>query len=372
MAKNKNMQESLNLDQSMPVVIDFYCGAGGFTRGALDAGAYVICGIDNDNRAKGTYEYNNKNINACSVPYIENSVEDIQKNYLRDLLKPFKDHPLVFVGCPPCQHFTNLGTDKTASEASKGALSAFVDHVLVFRPKYVVIENVPGIRAPKYGAVWEDAKSRLREVKYQIRDEIVDAKCFGVPQTRRRMLLVAAQNEKPPWPKAKHGPGRYRKICDVLAKTGLRKLRAGERDPSDPMHVAAILSETNLARIMATPKSGGNRTAWPAELQLECYKEFSGYTDVYGRMDWQKPAPTLTTRFNSLSNGRFGHPEQNRAITPREGALLQTFPKDYQFLDSSMNVNVRHIGNAVPPLLAREIVSAIIKTIEGNPEKNGG
>jgi len=362
-------QECINLDQNVPVIVDFYCGAGGFTRGALDAGAYVASGIDIDFRARETYEYNNKNTNGCSVLFIKKRIEDLTKKNLRDILKPFKNQPLVFVGCPPCQPFTNLGTDKTGSQGSKETLTAFINHVLYFKPRFIAVENVPGIRAPKYGKIWEKSVSRLKNTGYQVRDEIIDAKRFGVPQTRRRMFLIAAYNESPPWPVESHGAKRYQKVRDALSGKGLRRLAAGKKDPSDPMHFAARLSEKNIERIKATPKSGGSRTSWPPHLQLDCYKKFTGYTDVYGRMDWKKPAPTLTTRFNSLSNGRFGHPTQNRAITPREGSLLQTFPRDFQFLAPSINANVCHIGNAVPPLLAKAIILAIKVAIEEKPEK---
>ncbi|GBC59597.1 DNA (cytosine-5-)-methyltransferase [Desulfonema ishimotonii] len=351
---------------NLPVMVDFFCGAGGFTRGALDAGVHVICGIDCDERAKNTYEKNNKNYDGASVKFITKRLEDIRPDDLNILLKPFKKHPLIFVGCPPCQPFTNLGTEKKRSDNSKGALAIFIEFVAAFQPEFVVVENVPGIRDRKYGNIWTDALIRLENIGYSVRHEVVNAKWYGVPQTRRRTLLIASLHEKnPPWPVVKYGLDNYKKVRDALRNgVPLARLEAGEKCLKDSLHSAASLSDLNLKRIRAIKKPGGSRTDWPEELLLDCYKNFSGYTDIYGRMDWNKPSPTLTTRFNSLSNGRFGHPEEDRAITPREGALLQTFPPNYNFSDTSVNVNVRHIGNAVPPLLAKEIVAAIMKRIE--------
>jgi DNA (cytosine-5)-methyltransferase 1 len=355
----------------VPVVVDFFCGAGGFTRGALNAGAYVVCGIDCDERAKLTYETNNLNFDGIPAEFITQRIEDMSYSLLGEKIRGFDNHPLVFVGCPPCQPFTNLSTDKEKSQSSRNALGAFVDFVVDFKPGFIVVENVPGIRSSKYGTIWSDALERLRVVGYEARTEVVDAKRFGVPQTRRRTLLIAVHKDSPPWPAASFGPRSYRTVEHAFRSTKLSKLNAGEHCSEDALHVASLLSELNLSRIRATPKSGGSRTVWPAELQLDCYKDFNGYTDVYGRMDWFKPAPTLTTRFVSLSNGRFGHPDEDRAITPREGALLQTFPPDYQFLASSREAIVRHIGNAVPPLLAEEIMRAIIQKILSKNQKNG-
>lgn len=346
------------------VVVDFFCGAGGITCGALLAGARVACGVDCDSRAKKTYQENNQN-GQGPIPFLETRIEDLDSKRLLEYMKPYQASPLLFVGCPPCQPFTNLRTTKEHSSSSKDALRNFVDLVLALSPEFVLIENVPGIRAKKYDNLWTESVERLEAGGYRTRFEIINAARFGVPQKRLRTVLVGALGSQPPWPAATHNPKSYRTVRnafetpDLLCGEKLCQVRPGERCEHDTQHSAALLSQLNQRRIQAIQKPGGSRKDWPPELELECYKGHDGHTDVYGRMDWEKPSPTLTTRFVSLSNGRFGHPEENRAITPREGALLQTFPPDYKFFDQSRDMNVIHIGNAVPPLLAKAFISAI-------------
>jgi DNA (cytosine-5)-methyltransferase 1 len=140
-------------------------------------------------------------------------------------------------------------------------------------------------------------------------------------------------------------------------------IRAGHKDKTDYIHSAATLNELNMRRLKRTSHNGGSRREWAddPELQLNCYKGYDGHGDVYGRLYWERPAPTITTKFYSLSNGRYGHPEQDRALSLREGAILQSFGADYKFLASSQGLNGKLIGNAVPPKMAREIGNAIIE-----------
>ncbi len=354
-------------------VFDFFCGAGGFTCGALLAGAKVVCGIDCDDRARKTYQENNRNGDG-PVPFLHTRLEDLPPDTLTEFLEAYEGHPVLFVGCPPCQPFTNLRTSKERSASSRDALRRFVDHVVALEPDFVVVENVPGIQAKKYGNLWRESVRRLRDAGYQLRSEIVNAARFGVPQKRLRAMLVAARDAEPPWPEATHEPSGYRTVREAFSGAGLLcgsslcRLEPGKQCEHDPQHQASLLSELNLRRIRAIRRPGGSRTEWPPELELACYRGHEGHTDVYGRMDWNRPSPTLTTRFVSLSNGRFGHPEENRAVTPREGALLQSFPPGYQFFDASRNMNVIHIGNAVPPRLAQAFVAAIAASVRADGE----
>ncbi len=358
-------REKTILERSGPLVaVDFFCGGGGFTCGALSAKAVVACGVDCDDRVKDTYVKNNHNPGRKSVPFVHSRIEDLAPEALFQHLSPFLSRSLAFVGCPPCQPFTNLRTSKERSIHDREALASFIDHVRTFRPDFVVIENVPGIRAKKYDSIWEKSVNRLRSAGYSVEYAVVNAARYGVPQKRLRTILVACRSAlgKPPWPEGTHQPESYRTVKDAFSETNLSRLTAGDTCERDSLHTAANLSDKNLRRIAAISRPGGTRLDWPEGLSLECYKEHEGHTDVYGRMDWNKPAPTLTTRFVSLSNGRFGHPEENRAITPREGALLQTFPPTYDFYDplnSSRDMKVIQIGNAVPPRLAEAFVKAI-------------
>jgi DNA (cytosine-5)-methyltransferase 1 len=370
--KKAELVDRLTQGLTRPVVVDYFCGGGGFTRGALDAGASVACGIDCDERAEATYTSveNNRNADGSAVPFVLARVEELEPKAVQDCLAGYPGHPTIFVGCPPCQPFTNLRTTKGEhTDSSRDALRAFVNHVEALSPDFVIVENVPGIRARKYGEIWEDSVRRLKEAGYRVRYEVVNAARYGVPQKRLRTLLVASLPEygETPWPEETHTPASYRTVQDAFEEADLCALEAGQACAGDPLHAAAKLSDLNLERIRAIRKPGGNRMEWPERLQLACYRDHDGHTDVYGRMDWKAPAPTLTTRFVSLSNGRFGHPEEDRAITPREGALLQTFPPGYKFLDQrSRDMKVIHIGNAVPPRLAGSFVGAICERLTGD------
>jgi DNA (cytosine-5)-methyltransferase 1 len=325
----------------------------------------VACGIDRDERARSTYIKNNRNASGTPVPFVLAQVEELDPQVVSDYLAAYQGHPIIFVGCPPCQPFTNLRTTKEHPTSSKEALRAFVDHVEALLPDFVVVENVPGIRAGKYGALWQESVERLESASYNVHYEVVNAARYGVPQKRLRTLLVACKSDygDVPWPEETHTPETYRTVRNAFEEAGLCVLEAGQVCKTDPLHSASALSELNLARIRTIKRPGGSRTEWPEQLWLNCYRTHDGHTDVYGRMDWERPAPTLTTRFVSLSNGRFGHPTEDRAITPREGALLQTFPPSYNFLDSSRDIKVIHIGNAVPPRLASAFIGAIRKRL---------
>ena len=349
-------------------VADYFCGAGGFTRGALDAGAYVALAVDRDQVVEETYVHNNVNKNGRAPELILKDVHELCPSEVTKVLKSHRSanglpRPLLFIGCPPCQPFTNLKTDKKKSLPDRDAIQGFLNHVESVRPDYVVIENVPGIRLPKFGSVWEDSIKRLKQMGFKgIREMIVNAKHYGVPQSRRRVLLLASRKAPAPLPIPTHDKHNFVTVEDTIRH--LAPLESGERHESDPMHTASHLSALNLERIQAIKEPGGDRRCWPPRLQLECFKGRSGHTDVYGRLDWKSPAPTITTRFVSLSNGRFGHPEQDRALTPREGALLQTFPDDFDFKTKSRGDTSRLIGNAVPPKLARAVTLAIIQHFE--------
>lgn len=334
--------------------VDFFCGAGGVTSGFLNAGIDVICGIDIDPYAKKTFEENNFRANRERVEYIQKDINNLAFSELDEKLKKENYDKLIFVGCAPCQPFTNINTIKEKRQNEKNYLLRFAEFIKSFKPDFLFVENVPGIDAKKYGGILDKFKANLKEMGYKIKDQNVNAKYYGIPQNRNRRILIASKNFEINFPEPTHGNNKedFLTFYEHLTQYKLIKLKAGEVDPNDCLHRAANLSKTNLLRIRKTPKDGGGRENWGASLLLKCYKKHKGaYKDVYNRMYLHKPAPTITTRFNSLSNGRFGHPEEDRAISLREGALLQTFPIDYKFYGSSVTIS-RHIGNAVPVKLA--------------------
>lgn len=341
------------------IAIDFFCGGGGMTRGLIDAGIDVLAGIDSNPNCRETYEKNNK------IVYIES---DICKLSPQDLLGRFpqlKDSDdVILVGCAPCQPFSILRRDEFDDKGnaiphkSINLLVEFGRFVKAMHPAHVLVENVPGLKG-KGRDVLENFKLMLKEEGYKFDENVIYAKDYGVPQNRRRYVLIASRFFQPKIPQPQYGKGLlpYRTVRDTIDK--YPAITAGGEDVKYANHKAANLKPILQKRIAVTPHDGGSRTDWPEELVLNCHKTFKGHTDVYGRMKWDEPSPTLTVKCFSLSNGRFGHPEQDRAISLREAAALQTFPDDYVFYGSVQEIG-RQIGNAVPVLLAEVLGEYIL------------
>lgn len=338
--------------------IDFFCSAGGVSCGFRQAGIDVLGGVDIDQNCKKTYEINNHAKFLCA------DVSLLPKSEIGSYFSITKDQDeLIFVGCSPCQYYSNMTTDKSKSKKSRLLLADFQEFVEYYRPGYVFIENVPGIDT-KRGSPIGKFKMSLKRNGYVYKDGILNAKHFGVPQNRRRYILLASRIKKEiSFPKG--SPESLVSVRDAIGNEEIfPPIEAGHQDKSDFIHSASFLEDTNLKRIKATPHNGGDRRIWKhiPELQVNCYQNHDGHYDVYGRMYWDKPSPTITTRFNSLSNGRYGHPEQDRAISLREGATLQSFPLDYIFFSVNQNSIAKMIGNAVPPLLAQKIGQSILNS----------
>ncbi len=328
------------------------------TCGLAQAGIKVIAGIDNDVSCKETYGKNNP-----GSKFILADVFHLREKQLQEMLALKKnDDNLVLVGCSPCQYWSVIRTDKTNSEKSKNLLLEFKRFVYYFNPGYVLVENVPGILFKKDRSGLEAFISGLKRKGYVVYFDIVNMNEYGVPQTRRRFSLLATRlHETPIFPK----PDKiYRPtVKDVLGEeNGFPIVEAGHQDRTPFNHSTSILSGKNLRRLRKTPKNGGSWLDWAEDNNLKRSSYVgTGFGDHYGRMRWDKPAPTLTTRFNSISNGRFAHPEEDRAISIREGATLQTFPKNYVFHCDGIEVPARIIGNAVPPEFARRLGKAIVR-----------
>jgi DNA (cytosine-5)-methyltransferase 1 len=334
--------------------VDFFCGAGGMSYGLQKSGIQILAGIDNDPDCRETYVTNIK-----GSRFIEKDLTKLSCPDLSRLLGLRRDDPnLVFAGCSPCQYWSKIRTDKGKSEKSAFLLRNFERYICYFRPGFVVVENVPGLLTNMQESILPGFVAFLEGAGYSYEDGIVNANNFGVPQNRKRYLLIASRTlEKVTLPRPEKNPnlvvGQF-----IGTANGFARIEAGSKDTSHFQHAAAALTEQNLKRIRLTPKSGGNSSSWRKipELQIPAYRGRDDvFRDVYGRMFWDRPAPTITTRFNSLSNGRFGHPDEDRAISVREGATLQTFPKTYIFKGRNRLSVTRQIGNAVPPEMARRI-----------------
>lgn len=342
--------------------VDFFCGAGGMSYGLRQAGIQVLAGIDSDPDCRETYTSN-----ITGAQFIENDITKLTSIKLSRILGLKQNDPdLVFAGCSPCQYWSKIRSDKKKSEKSAFLLRNFERFIRHFRPGFVVIENVPGLLTNKQKSILPDFITFLGHTGYAHADGIINANDFGVPQNRKRYLLIASRLvRKITLPPLQKDPSLV--VSNFIGvANGFNHIAAGHKDNSEFQHTAAALAEKNLARIQLTPKSGGERSSWKdhPELQIPAYEGRDDiFRDVYARMYWDRPAPTITTRFNSFSNGRFGHPEEDRAISVREGATLQTFPKTYIFKGSNMGSVARQIGNAVPPEMAKRIGEHILRVI---------
>jgi DNA (cytosine-5)-methyltransferase 1 len=266
----------------------------------------------------------------------------------------------VLVGCAPCQPFSKLNL-KNVTQKQLQPLEKFAALIGEVKPDIVSMENVKGLLK---NPIFKGFLKALERNRYKYEYKVVDFSDYGVPQNRHRLVLLASRLGKISLISPTHKSNK-RTVRDVIGN--LEPIKDGEISENDPLHRARLLSSLNKKRIKATPQNGGNSRSWDKKLMLECHKKESGETyrgSVYGRMRWDEPAPTMTTQCIGIGNGRFGHPEQNRAISLREAALFQTFPKSYKFFDPKEKFIVgnvaRFIGNAVP-VRAGEIIAQSIR-----------
>ncbi len=349
----KRAMVSLNV-----AAVDLFCGIGGLTHGLIKAGIPVVAGIDTDETCKYTFEANNQS-KFIHKDVRELTAAEVEELYPAGCIK-------VLVGCAPCQPFSkHTQKYKNRNEDEKwGLLYSFTNIIKNVQPEIVSMENVPEITQHE---VFTDFEAELKVLGYQIFWDIVYCPDYGIPQSRKRLVLLASKLGVIKIIQATHTPEKYETVKDTIGK--LEDLVAGGVSAQDPLHKASSLSDTNLRRISQS-KPGGTWLDWDEELRSPCHKKDSGksYSGVYARMSWDILAPTMTTQFYSYGTGRFGHPEQDRALSLREGALLQTFPPDYDFIDPELTFSKKrlgtHIGNAVPVRLGVIIGRSILNHLE--------
>ena len=332
-------------------VYDFFSGCGGASRGFLDAGMDIVFALDNDPDSRRTFRKNFPSVKFESTDIRETSID-----HVRSLVDAERPNPILFCGCAPCQPFTKQNTTHPTRKKDDRVplLTHFAKFINICLPDIVFIENVPGLQKfSHHTQPFGGFIKNLESLDYKVSHEPVSLMRYGVPQSRRRLILLASRHGPIELPPKTNGPGTGNPQYETVRKwiEDLPPIAAGEEHPDVPNHRAAALSERNLERIRATPEGGGHKD-WPERLRLDCHKKFGGYSDVYGRMSWDRPASGLTTRCISYSNGRFGHPEQDRAISIREAACLQTFPRQFPFKGGLVSMS-RQIGNAVPVQLTR-------------------
>jgi DNA (cytosine-5)-methyltransferase 1 len=351
----KQMTRVINgmaINQRNAKVIDLFCGIGGLTHGFIKEGFEVVAGVDSDGTCRYGYERSNH------VKFVEKDIMDISATELNAL---YGENTVIkiLVGCAPCQPFSKLNLNDV-TETHLQPLNKFARLVHQIKPEIVLMENVKGLLK---NPVFDEFVRTLDRNDYHHTYRVVDFSEYGVPQKRHRLVLLASRLGEislvPPTHK-----NRKRTVRDTIG--GLESIRDGEVSENDPYHRSSLLSPINKRRIRATPLDGGNSRSWDKDLVLECHKKASGETyrgTVYARMRWDEPAPTMTTECVGIGNGRFGHPVQDRAISLREAALLQTFPRSYKFIGPNDEFTIskvaRFIGNAVPVRAAKIIARSI-------------
>lgn len=344
-------------------VVDLFCGIGGLSYGMKSAGLHILAGFDLDRTCKYAYETNTggefiyKNITEVTA-------KDISPRYSKESIR-------ILAGCAPCQPFSSYAFKNKDKDPNKyDLLYEFGRLVNEVEPDIITMENVPSIRAFRLKPVLQDFISTLEKDGYHVWCDVVYCPNYGIPQTRKRLVLLASRFGKVSLMPKTHTADKYVTVRDTIAN--LPPLNAGESDPKDPLHRCSALSNLNLTRIQSTPE-GGSWKSWPQDLILECHKKEAGrsFGSVYGRMKWDEPSPTMTTQCTGIGNGRFGHPIQDRAISAREAALFQTFPLTYRFFEDEESVSLtkasRYIGNAVPPRLGQIIAESIKQHIRSTP-----
>jgi len=337
--------------------VDFFCGGGGMTYGLRQAGINVVAGVDFDKDAKETYEFNNP-----GSKFVLADINELKEEYFEVNFKLTRnDDNLILVGCSPCQFYSIINAPKLNAKKSKDLLLQFQRFIDYYNPGYVLVENVPGIMTNK-DTILPKFLHFLEDKQYKIVTKVINMKDYGVPQNRRRFSLIATRLDREITLPVKEK--EIKRFCDCLGKdNGFPEIPAGYNDPSDYAHTVAGLKGKNKKRLAKTEKDGGTRLAWKddPELQLKCYiGKDTSFVDVYGRMFWERPSSTITTKFFNISNGRFAHPFEDRAISIREGAVLQSFPKEYVFKTKSISTAAKLIGNAVPPEYAKRVGLKII------------
>ena len=353
----KNSKQNKKNTANKITAVDLFCGAGGLTKGLEKSGIQVNLGVDIDPACEYPYSANNSGV------FLEKSVTNLSGNDIKGFFK--RGTIRLLAGCAPCQTFSSYNRKSTNSDERWWLLLEFSRLIKEILPEIVTMENVPGLIKQD---VFNTFKSSLLNLGYQVDYKVINCSKYGLPQNRRRLVLLASRIGGIRLLEPKEFTKKaYKTVKEAIGT--LKPIEAGGYLSADLLHKSATLSKLNLKRIKAS-KPGGTWRDWPNNLVADCHKKQSGktYLGVYGRMKWSTPSPVITTQFMGFGNGRFGHPEQNRGLSLREGAILQGFPKNYKFVkngEAPINKVIgRLVGNAVPVTLGHLIGKSIIKHIE--------
>lgn len=339
-------------------VVDLFCGAGGLAYGLKMAGLEIAAGVDLDPTCRYPFEQN------CGGHFEEASVAELSAEQLSSWFDGADVR--VLAGCAPCQPFSTYSQKRRTPDARWELLRSFLNLAISVRPEIVTMENVRGLAAKP---IWKEFVGGLVSAGYNVVWDEVRCVDYGVPQSRRRLVLIASLLGPIAMPERAEG-AVPQTVRTAISK--LPKIAAGGGHARDPLHTASKLSSINMRRMKAS-RPGGTWRDWPEELRATCHTKKTGetYPSVYGRMAWDEPAPTMTTQCFGFGNGRFGHPEQDRAITLREAAIIQSFPSDYAFIPPGTSPTFAKvgmlIGNAVPPKLGEAIGRAVLNHVQTIP-----
>ncbi len=341
-----------------PTAVDLFSGCGAVTEALKRRHFRVVAAVDNDPIACLTYRKNHP-----AVHLYEKDIRRVSPAAIRAELLEGRDLDFLVV-CAPCQPFSSQGRRDSADRRARLIFSA-VRFASILKPKLILFENVPGLASERFSKVLDELRRRLNKAAYSMGDpETADAADYGVPQRRQRCILIAAREGEPPRLPAPTTPaGKQKTVRSAI--WDLPRLRSGQQGADDALHFSRKHHPITLRRLSHIPKDGGSRFSLPKRLVLECHRDYSGHPDVYGRMFWSRVAPTLTTGCTDVTRGRFAHPSQNRAITLREAARLQTFDDSYEFEGSFSDIATQ-IGNAVPVRLIEEITPVLRSWIRGH------
>ena len=340
--------------------IDIFCGIGGLSYGLKKAGIDVLAGVDLDPSCEYAYEQN------VQAEFVLMDVSRVQGEEINAKYWSGDEQVKILAGCAPCQPFsTHSNKVKNRKQTKRWRLlSEFRRLVEETNPDIVTMENVPNLANQK---IFRDFVAFLKQNGYLVSYSNVYCPDYGIPQKRRRLVLLASKYGEISLIPKTHSEESYVTLRQAIEH--LPPVEAGEIHKSDPLHRTTRLSDINLLRIKAS-KPNGTWLDWSEDLQLACHKKKTGrtYKAVYGRMSWDEPSSTITTQFYNYGTGRFGHPIQNRALTIREAAILQTFPEDYKFYESEKDIAIKrlgvYIGNAVPVELGVVIGKSILNHLE--------
>lgn len=350
-----------------PTAIDIFAGGGGLTVGLKTAGFQVVAAVEIEGHAFATYKANHPSVNA-----FKQDVRTVEGGYLRRL-SPTNEVDLL-AGCPPCQGFCSLTSKYRKDDHRNELVLEMARLIREIQPRAVMMENVPGL-VQKGKPLFDEFVDTLTDLGFIVNWDVLQVANYGIPQSRRRLVLLAGRGFSIPIPAPTHsrrGNGKLKPwktlestLKDMPVPMTLTESQAKGGPQALNWHVVRTLSSINVLRLQqATP--GASRAELPGKLRPTCHKnKDTGFTNVYGRASWDQVAPTITGGCTTLSKGRFGHPDENRTFSVREAALIQTFPKDYILDTPYMDYACNIVGNALPcdfaTILASQCMDALIK-----------